>query len=97
MIQYNIEIFVDKIIIKKIKGRKYIIPITNEVFFSACKKYNVKDRSGVLSVGNLLRFEHEIEHKKFKQLLTYLRKAPNIIDRVKLGNLLVNLYYMKGE
>lgn len=94
MIKYNIEIFVDKILIKRIHGKLYKIDVTNEVFFYVCKKYNIVNTSEVMSLGNLLVFElKNNEYKSFIRLFNKLRKSNSIIDRVQLGKGLVDIFY----
>ena len=93
MTTYNIEIFADKIIVKKIKGRKYIIELKdNKAFKYACKKYGEKPNKNILSAGNVLRFEDETQLDMFKQLLKLLVKAK---EKEKLVKHLIDIYFKR--
>lgn len=93
MTTYNIEIFADKIIIKKIKGRKYIIELKdNKAFKYACKKYGEKPNKNILSIGNVLKFESGLNLDTFKELIRLLNKAK---EKEKLVKHLIDIYFKR--
>lgn len=90
---YNIEIFADKIIVKKIKGRKYIIELKdNKAFKYACKKYGEKPNKNILSIGNVLKFESGLNLDTFKELIRLLNKAK---EKEKLVKHLIDIYFKR--
>ena len=90
---YNIEIFADKIIVKKIKGRKYIIELKdNKAFKYACKKYGEKPNKDILSIGNVLKFESGLNLDTFKELIRLLNKAK---EKEKLVKHLIDIYFKR--
>ena len=93
MTTYNIEIFADKIIVKKIKGRKYIIELKdNKAFKYACKKYGTKPNKDILSIGNVLKFESGLNLDTFKELIRLLNKAK---EKEKLVKHLIDIYFKR--
>lgn len=93
MTTYNIEIFADKIIVKKIKGRKYIIELKdNKAFKYACKKYGEKPNKDILSIGNVLKFESGLNLDTFKELIRLLNKAK---EKEKLVKHLIDIYFKR--
>lgn len=93
MTTYNIEIFRDKVIIKKIKGRQYAILLNRDYMFRyACKKYEQKPNKDILSVGNVLKFESGLNLDTFKELIRLLNKAK---ENEKLVKHLIDIYFKR--
>lgn len=93
MTTYNIEIFRDKVIIKKIKGIKYTIQLNRDYMFRyACKKYEQKPKKDILSIGNVLKFESGLNLDTFKELIRLLNKAK---EKEKLVKHLIDIYFKR--